>query len=444
MIIAKFGGKSVASSKNIETIARITKAEIKKNPVIVVSAVSQVTNMLVALSEADSGNFDKIFNQIKVAHFNLTSQLWEEKTPEDVTQYINKCFDNIKALAKKTNKTKAEMDALLMNGEMMSSYIIACALSISGIKAQQVVATELIVTDREFGSAEFIPQLTVKKTKDIIDPLLKNGIVPVITGFIGATDKGEPTTIGRGGSDYTASIIGFALNASEVQIWSDVDGVFTADPRSVPKAKLIKNISFKEASELAYFGAKILHPRTLRPAMRAGIPVRVMNTMNPKSPGTIIQQDSIGRGGIKAITSKKQTRLINLYSADMLFGKGFLARIFAIFAKYNVSVDLVSVSEVSVSVTLDNHDNLKPALKELSEFTSVANISDFGIVSLVGDGIVKIPHVMKKIFTILDTHKIGVEMISLGATEVNISLVIASTEIERAVESLHDELLLKL
>ena len=443
MIVAKFGGKSVASAKNIETICRIVKAEIKKNPVIVVSAVSQVTNMLIALSEAGSVSFEEIFNKIKAAHFNLTRQLWGDKTPKDVTQYIDKCLENVKVLAKKTNKTKAEMDTLLMNGEMMSSYIIACALSLSGIKAQQVLATELIVTDGRFGLAEFIPAPTVRNTKKVIEPLQKVGIVSVITGFLGATEKGEPTTLGRGGSDYSASIIGYALAASEVQIWSDVDGVFTADPRAVTKAKMIKNISFKEASELAYFGAKILHPSTLRPAMKAGIPVRVMNTMNPQSSGTIIHQSAGAANEIKAVTSKKQTKLINLYSEDMLFGRGFLARIFAIFTKYNVSVDLVSVSEVSVSVTLDNQDNLKAALKELSEFTSVANIPDFGIVSLVGEGIVKIPHIMKKIFTILDEQKIGVKMISLGATDINISLVIASVDIERAVESLHNELLLK-
>ncbi len=443
MIVAKFGGKSVGSAKSVETICRIVKSEIKKNPVIVVSAVSQVTNMLVALADADFGTFDEIFNKIKAAHFDLIASLWEI-SPTELTGYIDSCLNSLKAIASQESKTKADMDSLLMHGEMMSSYIIAHYLTESGIKSQQVLATELIVTDREFGSAEFIPDLTAKKTKTIIEPLLNAGIVPVITGFLGATEKGEPTTLGRGGSDYSASIIGFALNASEVQIWSDVDGIFSADPRAVSKAKLIKNISFKEASELAYFGAKILHPSTLRPAMKAGIPVRVMNTMNPKNSGTTIQKDSLSVNEIKAITSKKNIKLINLYSADMLFGKGFLARIFAIFSKHNVSIDLVSVSEVSVSVTMDNQDNLKLALQELSEFTSVANLPDFGIVSLVGDRIVKIPHIMKNIFTILDAQKIGVKMISLGATDINISVVIESSKIETAVESLHNELLLKL
>ncbi|HSW47938.1 MAG TPA: aspartate kinase [Candidatus Saccharimonadales bacterium] len=441
MIIAKFGGKSVATAKNIETICRIVKSEIKNKPVIVVSAVSQVTNMLLDLSEADSIGFEPIFNRIKDTNFGLATQLWAENIPKDVTIYLESCLENVKKNAKKMDKTKADMDSLLMNGELMSSYIVACALSHYGIKSQQVVATDLIVTNSEFGSAEFIPGLTVKKTKQIIDPLIKAGIVPVITGFLGATEKGEPTTLGRGGSDYSASIIGFALDATEVQIWSDVDGVFTADPRAVKAAKMIKNISFKEASELAYFGAKILHPSTLRPAMKAGIPVRVMNTMNPKSPGTIIQKESEKNGEIKAITSKKSIKLINLYSEDMLFGKGFLASIFAIFAKHSISVDLVSVSEVSVSVTLDNQDNLQMALKELSEFTAVANIPDFGIVSLVGDEIVKIPHIMKRIFAILDEQKIGVKMISLGATDVNISLVIESSKIDEAVEILHEGLI---
>ncbi len=441
MIVAKFGGKSVANASNIKTICRITKQEIKKHPVIVVSAVSQVTNMLLALAVADSNDFNNIFRQIENAHFNLISDLWGKKTPENVKMYIASSLDSIKTIAGKIDKTKAEMDRLLMHGEMMSSYIVACALSLSGIKSEQVSAMDLIVTDEEFGSAEFIPQLTVKKTKKTIEPLLKKGIVPVITGFIGATEKGEPTTIGRGGSDYSASIIGYSLGAKEIQIWTDVDGLFTADPRIVQTAKPLSEVSFKEASELAAFGAKVLHSRTMRPAIKANIPVKILNTLNPKSPGTKIKVDTSFSSRIAAITSKKKIVLINLYSTEMLLSKGFLARIFAVFEKNNISIDLVSVSEVSVSVTLDNDENLNNALAVLSKFTSVAKISDFGIVSLVGEGIVKIPHVMKKIFTILDKQKIFVKMISLGATDINISLVIESSKVEKTVRSLHDGLI---
>lgn len=444
MIIAKFGGKSVATAKNIRTISEVAKKELPKKPVIVVSALSQVTNMILELADADSSEFNNIFEKIKKTHFDLTNSIWGENTPDEVAEYLNQHLERVKLLAKKKNKSKADLDKIVVNGEMMSSCIIANALKLYGINAKQILATDLIVTNDEFGGADFLSKETVKKTKEVINPLLKKGVVPVVTGFMGATKKGEPTTLGRGGSDYSATILGFVLSASEIQIWTDVDGIFSADPGVVRNAKLLKEVTFLEASELAYFGAKVLHPRTMRPARRAGIPMRIINTMNPKGRGTIIDNLSNNRREIKAITSKKRTELINLYSSDMLFSKGFLAKIFSIFAKYNISVDLVGVSEVSVSVTLENHEMLKPALSELSQFTSVAKIPDFGIVSLVGEGIVEIPGIMKKIFSALDENNIPIKMISLGATDVNISLVVPSEKIETAVEKLHDKILLNI
>jgi aspartate kinase len=444
MIIAKFGGKSVATAKNIRTISEVAKKELPKKPVIVVSALSQVTNMILELADADSSEFNNIFEKIKKTHFDLTNSIWGENTPDEVADYLNQHLERVKLLAKKKNKSKADLDKIVVNGEMMSSCIIANALKLYGINAKQILATDLIVTNDEFGGADFLSKETVKKTKEVINPLLKKGVVPVVTGFMGATKKGEPTTLGRGGSDYSATILGFVLSASEIQIWTDVDGIFSADPGVVRNAKLLKEVTFLEASELAYFGAKVLHPRTMRPARRAGIPMRIINTMNPKGRGTIIDNLSNNRREIKAITSKKRTELINLYSSDMLFSKGFLAKIFSIFAKYNISVDLVGVSEVSVSVTLENHEMLKPALSELSQFTSVAKIPGFGIVSLVGEGIVEIPGIMKKIFSVLDENNIPIKMISLGATDVNISLVVPSEKIETAVEKLHDKILLNI
>lgn len=441
MIIAKFGGKSVATAANIKTICKVAEKEKDKKPVIVVSAVSQVTNMLINLAQAKGKDFEEIFGKIKKTHFDLVKSYFGE-VPEDIKKYLDERLDVVYELAKKLNKSKADLDILLINGEMLSSYIITKALNESGIKARQIPAIDLIVTNDDFGAADFLEKETVIKTQKVIKPLLESGVVPVVTGFMGATKKGEPTTLGRGGSDYSATILGFALNASEIQIWTDVDGVFSADPRMIDNAKLLKKISFVEASELSFFGAKVLHPRTMRPARRNGIPMKILNTMNPESAGTIIDTTSDAGKTVKAITSKKQTKLINLYSTDMLFSKGFLAQIFSIFAEHSISVDLVGVSEVSVSVTLDNHENLKSALDALSEFTQVTNVPNFGIVSLIGEDIVHIPHIMKKIFTVLEEEDINVKMISLSATDVNISLVIESGKIEKAVKSLHERIVL--
>lgn len=442
MIIAKFGGKSVASAVNIRTICATARREFKNKPIIVVSAVSQVTNMLIKLSNAKEAEFNAIFEKIKKTHFDLIKSYFGQ-IPVDLENYINERLDNVIKLAKNPKKSKADMDRLVINGEMISSYTIAKALNEAGIKSQQVLATDLIVTNDDFGSAEFLEKETVTKVKKGLLPLIDNGIVPVVTGFMGATLNGEPTTLGRGGSDYSATILGFALEANEIQIWTDVDGVFSADPKLIENAKLLKKISFIEASELSYFGAKVLHPRTMRPARRKDIPMRILNTMNPDEDGTIIDASSSLRRTVKAVTYKKETKLINIYSTDMLFSKGFLAQIFSIFAEHNISVDLVGVSEVSVSVTLDNHDNLKLALKELSRIGQVTNVLDFGIVSLIGEEIVKIPHLLKDVFAILEQEKIEIKMISLSATDVNISLVIPSIYIEKAVKLLHEKLIIK-
>lgn len=441
MIIAKFGGTSLSKAEYLRTLAEITKKEIKKRPVVVVSAVGGVTNLLASLSESSPSQNKETLKEIKRIHIELAKNLFGGNMPEDFILYIEKCVVELSKLIIKNNKNKESIDRILSYGEMMSSYIVSAFLSSLGIIAKQVLATDIIITDNNFGSAEFLPKPTKKKVGEVLKPLIRKGIVPVVTGFIASTKDGHTTTLGRGGSDYTASILGFSLGASEIQIWTDVNGIYTADPRIVGTAKFIHSVSFREASELAAFGAKVIHHRAMRPAVKALIPVKVLNTFNPDGHGTLIKMTPLSEPRVTAITSKKKITLINLYSSEMLLSKGFLMRIFNVFAKNNISVDLVSVSEVSVSVTLDNSQHLASALTELSEFTSVAKIPDFGIVSLVGEEIVKIPHIMKKIFTILDKEKIFVKMISLGATNINISLVIPTDRIEDAVKALHNNLI---
>ena len=277
-----------------------------------------------------------------------------------------------------------------------------------------------------------------------LNPLIRKGIVPVVTGFLGCAPDGRTTTLGRGGSDYSASILGRSLGAKEIQIWTDVDGIFTADPRVVKNARIISDISYREASEMAAFGARVLHPRTIRPAVERNIPVRVLNTFNLKAPGTLVSPRSTGTG-LKAIAFKKDVVLVNVYSDSMLFSRGFLARMFEIFARHQISIDLVSVSEVSVSVTLDNSNgHLETAVKELGTFSKVGVHKDsFGMISLIGEGIASAQDIMRDVSARFSKHRIPLRMISMGASDINISLVIPATDVVRAANMVHDTFLNK-
>lgn len=442
MIIAKFGGTSVSSKQSISAICEIIKNQLDKDPIVVVSALSGVTDLLLSLPTLSQSKLRIELRRLKKIHEDLISKVFsQDQLRRNVNQFVSQKIEELGKLG--MNADKKTLDNLASYGEIMSSYLIAKALEQANLKAVPVLATNLIVTNDHFGMAEFVVEDTQKKVKKALMPLIKVGTVPVVTGFIGKTLKGEVTTLGRGGSDYTASIIGFCLKASEIQIWTDVDGMFTADPRLIKNAKRIDVISFREASELATFGARVLHPRTIKPAIKANIPVRVLNTFNPKGTGTLIKEKINVPPALRAISFKRKTTLVNIYSTEMLLQKGFLAKTFAVFANNNISIDLVSVSEVSISVTLDNNGGLSNATSELSEFANVTVIENLGMVSLIGEGVTSSAHTIKKIFDILDKEKILVRMVSLGATNINISLVIESTQIERAVKVLHNRLLLK-
>ncbi len=436
MIILKFGGTSVSNQKCLKTIASIVKKEKSREPVVVVSAISGVTDLLLLLINAKESDRRNILKKIELLHMNLIKS-YSPKARLEIISYVEKCMGQIDKLSLRKRKDSSLQDEIVSYGEIMSSYIISYMLRSVGISARQVIATSLIVTDNNFGAAEFLPEITREKAKKVILPLVEKGTVPVVTGFIGVTKDGKITTFGRGGSDYTAAILGYVLNAREIQIWTDVDGIFTSDPRFIKDASVLSEISYKEASELAAFGAKILHPKTIRPAISAGISVRVLNTFNPDGPGTLIKEKSEAAGHIIAIAAKRRITLVNLYSTDMLLSRGFLARIFAIFSKYNISIDLVSVSEVSVSVSLDNDENLQKTIEELETFATISISRQLGTVSLIGEGIVNVRNILKNIFSTLDKAKIQVKMISLGATDINISLVLSSSEIDECVSCLH-------
>ena len=440
MIVLKFGGTSVSTKERIDTICSIVQREQESQPIVVVSAIRGVTDLLLSLRSLSVLKQKEALRELVRMHQDLAISCFGS-VPQELQEYIDQCNGNIKRLLGRKKTTGALQDEIVSYGEMLSSFLISYAVQQSGVSSQQVVATELIATDGAFTNAEFLPGLTTKQSRKVLLPLLRKGIVPVVTGFIGRTRDGKTTTLGRGGSDYSAAILGFAIGASEIQIWTDVDGIYTSDPRSVPTAMRLQKVTYREASELAAFGAKVLHPRTILPAITAGIPVRVLNTLNPESEGTRIIATGEEHHRVSAIASQKKVTLVNLYSTEMLHGRGFLVRIFTVFAKHAISVDLVSVSEVSVSVTLENTEDLKSAVAELSLFTAVTT-REVGIVSLIGEGIVGVPHIMRNIFSVLDSAKIQVYMISLGASDINISLAIPTKEVATAVRLLHDTILL--
>lgn len=442
-IVAKFGGTSVATKDAILTIVEIVRRSLASRPVLVVSAISGITDALLALSQVPKARIKVSIGSIRQIHINLVNDLFSDlEIRSEVMNYVDEQLKKVEEVVQRDNLTPPDMDELVSFGEIISSYIITQVLQANGINAEQVISSRIIVTDDNFMQAEFLPEETERNARTILRPILQRGIVPVITGFIGSTRDGQTTTLGRGGSDYSASIIGYCLGAKEVQIWTDVDGIYTADPKTVLSAQLIPEISYREASEMATFGAKVLHPRTIKPAIQKNISVRILNTFNPDGPGTLITANT-GTEGLKAISFMRKTTLINIYSVDMLLARGFLARIFEIFANRNISIDLVSVSEVSVSVTLDSFGQLNEAIKDLERFCTVSVNSNFGIISLVGEKITTAQHLIRDVSELFHQNSIPIRMISLGASDTNISLVLDTDQIEDAVRLIHDKILIR-
>ena len=436
MIIMKFGGTSVGNAERIKNAANIVKSYINKKPIVVVSAVTKITDALIRLGkECAEGKGDDTFKNIKKIHYEILGQLKIDK------KFLDEDINELENLLNKTKSNKyindGNLDYFQSFGERMSSKIIAEQLNSIGVKAEAFNSWDMgFLTDSEFGNAEPL---------EITYPNLKNNIkkldaVPVITGFIGKTESGEITTLGRGGSDYTAAVLGAAINAQEIQIWTDVNGIMSTDPKIVKNAKTIEKVSFAEASELAYFGARVLHPKTILPAMKKNIPVRVLNSFNPKNKGTtIVNRILKSKETAKAIACKKNITMLNVESTRMLGAYGFLARLFDIFDEYRKSVDVISTSEVSVSLTIDNDENIQSILKELREIANVEVINNKAIICVVGEGMRHTPGIAGRTFTALGKNKINVEMISQGASEINITFIIDGKDAEKAVKVLHKE-----
>jgi aspartate kinase len=435
MIIMKFGGSSVGSAETINNVAEIIKSNIRKNPVVVVSAVGGVTDKLIELAHKSVEGGELLFVNIKKIHYVILEQLNLDKS------LLDKDFESLFNLVNEI-KTSKRIDNKILDrvqsfGEQMSSKIVAAQLNKLGVKAQAFNSWDLgFVTNNEFGRAEPLEETFGNLNNNIG----KLDVIPIITGFVGKTEDGDISTLGRGGSDYSAAIIGSAINASEIQIWTDVDGIMSADPKIIENVKSIDKISFAEASELSFFGAKVLHPKTILPAMDKEIPVRVLNTFKPDSNGTIILNKSNRTDEVvKVISCKKDVIMINVNSTRMLGAYGFLARLFNVFEKYKKSVDVISTSEVSVSMTIDNEDNIDQIKDELQDVAEVRFSNNKAIISIVGEGIGSTPGITGKTFNVLGTNNINIEMISSGTSKINITFVVDGNDAAKVIKILHKE-----
>jgi aspartate kinase len=445
MIVMKFGGTSVESAAAIERVASIVKARAARRPVVVVSAMGKTTNKLLAIANTAIGgsreDYIRQIHDLRDFHSREARQVVPLAERAELDRLLDEHFQEltelVKGLAVLGELTPRSIDAISSYGERLSSYIVALAFRHFGMETAHLDSRQVIVTDRRHTQAAPLYPETYARLAAVIPPLAENKIV-VMGGFIAATQDGVTTTLGRGGSDFTASIAGAGIGAEEIQIWTDVDGMLTADPTILAGGHRVKTISFAEAAELAYFGAKVLHPATVVPAVEKNIPVLILNSRRPEVSGTRIVSEAVPCGNVvKSIACKRQIALVNVHSTRMLMAHGFLHRIFEVFDRYETAVDMVSTSEVSVSLTIDNTRALDAICRELSQFAEVSVESDQAIVCLVGDNIRYTPGVAMRVFDALDG--INIRMISQGASLLNISFVVAEADLHRAVEALHGE-----
>ena len=429
----KFGGTSVADAAAIENVARIVSAERAAFPVVVVSAMSGVTD---ALLTATPASVESIFHR----HLVTAEQLLRGSESERFAALVKSAETQVRALLQSQNPSnrKAVQDSIVSFGEILSSALTAAALKQRGVEARQVDARRCIITDEEHTSAAPLLRESYKRTADELRPLVESGVVPVLGGFIGATLQGATTTLGRGGSDYTAALIGAALKVDEIQIWTDVTGVLTADPRVVPEAQTIDRLSYSEAAELAYFGAKVLHPKTIQPAIENSIPVRICNSRMPQERGTLVgPQSETSPRTIKAIAHKTGVTVVQITSLRMLGAYGFLRALFEVFDRHRVVIDVVTTSEVSVSLSLDDAGALPSIVEDLQQLGTVGIEKGRAIICVVGDGLRGTAGIEARVFSTISD--INVSLISQGASSINFTFVVEEERVKEAVTRLHEE-----
>ncbi|MBI5753516.1 aspartate kinase [Candidatus Peregrinibacteria bacterium] len=431
-ITAKFGGTSMGTAKAIAQVAEIVGG-MKGPKVAVVSATSGTTDKLILLAEtaAVAGNWREILDGLIEKHAVIMQELGVKLSLENFWKELGGLCEEVQ---KKGSLELYMRDEIIGFGERISSNILPAVLVKNGFKSVAVDAYEIIFTDNNFSEGNVDFEKTYKAVAEKLPPLLKDGVIPVVTGFIGQAENGQYITIGRGGSDYSGAIVAGALDASELQIWTDVDGIFNIDPRLEPRAKALEKLSFKEAAELAFFGAKVLHPKTIKPAIAKNIPVKILNTFNPSAPGTLVINDE--EESIKSVTYKKGISIVNICSAGMLTAPGFMSKLFQVFARAHIDVDVVATSEVSVSVTVDNGEADK-ILDQLAKFATVRTQKGMAIVCLVGAGIIHNKHVLKDLFAAVEEHDIS--MVSQGSSKRNITFLVKESEAQEVVKKVFNK-----
>lgn len=443
--VAKFGGTSVANFEAMSACANIVTADANTR-VVVLSASAGVTNYLVELANGcETERREEILAAVRTIQYNIIEKLQD---PTAVSAEIDALLEHVSALALSASlaTSAALTDELICHGEMMSTKIFTQLLKERNYPAVWVDVREIVATNNHYGKAAPNDEKTQAQSDAILKPLIAEGKVVITQGFIGRDDEGKTTTLGRGGSDYSAALLAEVLNANDVLIWTDVPGIYTTDPRVVPAAKRIDTMSFNEAAEMATFGAKVLHPATLLPAVRSNIPVYVGSSKAPEQGGTWVTRDPQPRPTFRALALRRNQILLTLSSLSMLHAQGFLANVFAILAKHKISVDVITTSEVSIALTLDKTgsassgaDMLSPELlEELRQYCNVKVENDLALVAIIGNNLHTQAGIAKQLFATLAPY--NVRLVSYGASTNNVCTLVQNSEADDVIRSLHSAL----
>jgi aspartate kinase len=448
-VVMKFGGTSVADPEAIARLIGIVRHQRERfsagaPPVVVVSALAGVTDQLVAVARmAEDGDADRAAASLHALldrHVAVATAVTNQTRPAllaQVNHELNELAGLVHALAVLREVSPRSHDAVLAVGEIVSSRIVAAALADDGVPSAWVDARTVLITDAEHTGAAPDMIETCERTREHVAPANAGGKVVVLGGFIGATANGVTTTLGRGGSDYSAAIFGACLGVDEIQIWTDVDGMLTADPRIVSQPRVVPQLTFAEASELAYFGAKVLHPSTILPAVSKNIPVRILNSRRKENPGTRITADAAPAGGsLAAIACKRDVTVIDITSTRMLMAHGFLRRLFEVFERFKTAVDVVTTSEVSVSVTIDDTRRLDGILDNLRNFAEASCEPDMAIICAVGEKLTADATLFGRAVTALDG--VPLRLVSQAASRRNITFVLRDADVPHAMMRLHE------
>jgi aspartate kinase len=439
MIVMKFGGSSVADAGRLRSVADIVKARLERKPVVVLSAMGDTTDHLLEAGEEARLRGKAPLDRIGKQHLEVIKQLkLPVRARKDISLLLEELRSLLAGIALIRELTGRTRDYLVSFGERLSVRIAAAYFQHSmHIQARAMDAWEIgFFSDSNYTAAE-PDRESWERIPKMLFPVLDAGILPVVTGFIARDGEGNITTLGRGGSDLSATLIAAACKAEEAQVWKDVDGILTADPRIVKKAKPVEAVTYEEAAELAYFGAQVLHPRAMQPCMKTGTPVLVKNSYNPAAPGTRIVA-SLGKRAlpVRAITSRRNVTLVDVVSTRMLGQYGFLAELFSTFARHSLSVDMVATSEVSVSLTLDSARDLSALKKDLSKIASVEIKTGKAIVTIIGN-VRRSSEILARAFGTCRLIGAPVQMVSQGASKVNISFIVDDAEAAEVVRALH-------